>query len=251
MELRLGRDRPAVFRGVGLAHEHEAGRLGAPGRFRIQRGAAILEPGAGVGQRSTLPHRGELLEKERHAGERSLWWHMRHLGARHVVEPVDHGVELRVQSFNDDDGRFDRFGGRDILAADMFAERHRVAGGVQSYEIVGYRRHRRPPACSAPAAAENISQIQPLGERSKPRRVRASSGSIWIAKGLRLLRSAETRGGSRGPRAAILAADFLGYSRLMGRDDSGNASSPLRSVGNGLTIEAYTKLLRMNRQGYP
>ena len=58
-------------------------------------------------------------------------------------------------------------------------------------------------------------------------------------------------GDSRGPRAAILAADFLGYSRLMGRDDSGNASSPLRSVGNGLTIEAYTKLLRMNRQGYP
>src|SRR5262249_6243740 len=44
-----------------------------------------------------------------------------------------------------------------------------------------------------------------------------SSGSIWIAKGLRLLRSAETRGGSCGPRAAILAADVVGYSRLMER----------------------------------
>ena len=51
--------------------------------------------------------------------------------------------------------------------------------------------------------------------------------------------------------AAILAADVVGYSRLMRRDESGNASSPLRSVGNGLTIEAYTKLLRTNTQGHP
>jgi hypothetical protein len=34
---------------------------------------------------------------------------------------VNHSVELRVQPLDDDDGGFDRFGCRDVLAADMLA----------------------------------------------------------------------------------------------------------------------------------
>jgi len=106
----------AKFGRVGLGDEHQS-RLAITGdEFTVGVARHFGEATIALAAWRASQRRGEVLEQERHAGQRAGEGPARRRAGA-IVKLVDDGVERRVASFDPGDRFFDQFDRRDLSAA--------------------------------------------------------------------------------------------------------------------------------------
>ena len=127
---RLGRGAEAELRRVGAAEDHQAGALVADHDLGVDRGARVGEEARARRQRHSGLGAAEVLEQERHAGQRRRAVVAFGGRARLIVDPRDHGIEGRVQRLDALDRRLEHLRGRDLAAPHQLGDAERVVLGI-------------------------------------------------------------------------------------------------------------------------
>ena len=92
----------------------------------IRRRRSIGEETRAAGQRHAGERAAQVLEQERHAGERRVAIERRRLAARLVVDLGDDRVQLRVQLLDARDRRFQNFARRHLAGVDQLRQAQAV-----------------------------------------------------------------------------------------------------------------------------